>query len=145
MSTFTFSNPLSGSVYFVIETVRNSQQIYDSSSLQTIVGTINNFSNINPNGLVTSSYILGVVVSPGNSSFDFIPTIPIDPNNVYLRGTGPLTVTIDSNPPLTPNELYGPGILNNFIIDGGSYPSGSWNIVSLLWNQITSFWEQPII
>lgn len=144
MSTFTFSNTSSGSVYFVIETVRNYQQVYDLSSLQTIVGTINNFSNIDPSWVITSSYILGVAIPPGNSSFDFTPTPQIEVNNVYLRGTGPLTVTVNSNPPLTSQDLYGPGVLNPFIINGGSYPSGSWNLISQFWNQITSFWEQPI-
>ena len=144
MSTFTFSNPSSGSVYFVIETIRNFQQVYDSTSLQNIVGTLENFVNIDPNWVVTSSYILGAVIPPGNSSFDFTPTIPINPDNVYLRGTGPLTVTVNSNPPLTPEELYGPGILNPFIINGGTYPSGSWNLISQLWNNVTSSWEQPI-
>lgn len=118
MSTFTFSNPSSGSVYFVIETIRNSNGFYDSTSLQNIVGTLENLVDIDPSWVVTSSYILGVAVPPGNSSFDFTPTTQIDPNNVYLRGTGPLTVTVDSNPPLTPDELYGPGILNSFTIDG---------------------------
>jgi len=142
MSTFTFSNPSEESVYFVIETIRNSNGFYDSTSLQNIVGTLETFVDIDPNWVISSSYILGVAVPPGNSSFDFTPTVPIDPNSVYLRGTGPLTVTIDSNPPLTPDELYGPGVLNSFNI--GVYPSGSWIMVSQLWNNVTSSWEQPI-
>jgi hypothetical protein len=147
MSTFTFSNPSSGSVYFVIETIRNLSGFYDSTSLQNIVGTIDNLINVDPNWVVTSSYILGAVVSPGNSSFEFTPTTPIDPNNVYLRGTGPLTVTVDSNPPLTPDELYGPGVLNSFSIDGGGPPPIApltWNQIPQFWNQVTSSWEQPI-
>lgn len=142
MSTFTFSNPSSGSVYFVIETICTQQQIYDSSSLQNIIGTIDNFSNIDPSWVVTSSYILGTVVPPGNSSLDFTPSSPINPNNVYLRGTGPLTVTIDSNPPLTPQDLYGPGTLNSFTV--GVYPSGSWDLISYVWDEVTSFWNQLI-
>ena len=144
MSTFTFSNTSEGSVYFVIQTVSNSQNRYDSSSLQNIIGVIDNFVQVNPNGIVTSPYVVGAVIPPGNSSFDLTPTIPININNVFLRGTGPLTVTVDSNSPLTPEELNGPGILNSFTIDGGSIPSGSWNIVSLLWNNVTSSWEEPV-
>ena len=59
MSTFTFSNTSEGSVYFVIETVSNSQNRYDSSSLQNIVGVIDNFVGVNSNGIVTSPYVLG--------------------------------------------------------------------------------------
>jgi len=144
MSTFTFSNTSEGSVYFVIQTVSNSQNRYDSSSLQNIIGVIDNFVQVSPNGIVTSPYVLGAVIPPGNSNFDFTPTTPINIDNVFLRGTGPLTVTVDSNPPLTPEELNGPGILNPFTIDEGFFPSGSWNIVSLFWNNVTSSWEAPI-
>ena len=96
MSTFTFSNTSEGSVYFVIQTVSNSQNIYDSSSLQNIIGVIDNFVQVNPNGIVTSPYVLGAVIPPGNSSFDFTPTTPINIDNVFLRGTGPLTVAAAS-------------------------------------------------
>jgi hypothetical protein len=145
MSTFTFSNTSEGSVYFVIQTVSNSQNIYDSSSLQNIIGVIDNFVQVNPNGIVTSPYVLGAVIPPGNSSFDFTPTTPINIDNVFLRGTGPLTVTVDSNPPLTPEELYGPGILNSFTIDGGGSPTAlNWNQISTIWNNVTSSWEEPV-
>jgi hypothetical protein len=145
MSTFTFSNTSEGSVYFVIETVSNSQNIYDSSSSQNIVGTIDNFVGVNSNGIVTSPYVLGAVIPPGNSSFDFTPTTPITPNNVYFRGTGPLTVTVDSNPPLTPSDLYN-RILNSFTINGGgpTPTTLNWNEISTFWNNVTSSWEEPI-
>ena len=45
-------------------------------------------------GLVTSSFIAGVVVAPGYSSFDFTPNITIPVGAIEFRGTGEYTVTI---------------------------------------------------
>jgi hypothetical protein len=45
-------------------------------------------------GLVTSSFIAGVVVAPGYSIFDFIPNITIPVGAIEFRGTGEYTVTI---------------------------------------------------
>ena len=46
-------------------------------------------------GLVTSSFIAGVVVAPGYSAFDFTPNITIPVNTIEFRGTGEYTVTIN--------------------------------------------------
>jgi hypothetical protein len=45
-------------------------------------------------GLVTSSFIAGVVIQPGYSSFEFIPNITIPVGAIEFRGTGEYTVTI---------------------------------------------------
>jgi hypothetical protein len=45
-------------------------------------------------GLVTSSFIAGVVVAPGYSAFDFDPNITIPVGAIGFRGTGEYTVTI---------------------------------------------------
>jgi hypothetical protein len=46
-------------------------------------------------GLVTSSYIAGLVVQPGVSSFIFTPSTPIVNGTDYrLRGTGMYSLTI---------------------------------------------------
>ena len=91
LKTFTFTNP-SASSYFVMETNRNSQGFYDSSSLTNFVGT---YSVSESMGLVTSSYIAGLVVQPGVSSFTFTPTYAIvSGSNYRLRGTGMYSLTI---------------------------------------------------
>jgi hypothetical protein len=45
-------------------------------------------------GLVTSSFIAGVVVQPGYSAFNFTPNITIPVGAIEFRGTGEYTVTI---------------------------------------------------
>ena len=45
-------------------------------------------------GLVTSSYIAGVVVQPGYSYFNFTPNTTIPVGAITFRGTGEYTVTI---------------------------------------------------
>jgi hypothetical protein len=67
LKTFTFTNP-SASSYFVMETNPNDVGFFDSSSLTNFVGT---YSVSQSMGLVTSSYVAGVVVQPGVSSFTF--------------------------------------------------------------------------
>lgn len=56
-------------------------------------GTLSGGLNYNF-GLVTSSFIAGVVVQPGYSEFEFTPKITIPVNTIEFRGTGEYTVTI---------------------------------------------------
>ena len=56
-------------------------------------GTFSGGSNYNF-GLVTSSFIAGVVVQPGYSYFEFDPNITIPVGAIEFRGTGEYTVTI---------------------------------------------------
>jgi len=89
--TFTFTNP-SGSSYFVLETIRNNQGFYDSGSLKNFVGSYITSQSM---GLVTSSYIAGVVVQPGVSSFKFSSSLAmVSGSNYHLRGTGMYSLTI---------------------------------------------------
>jgi hypothetical protein len=92
LKTFTFTNP-SASSYFVMETNPNDVGFFDSSSLTNFVGT---YSVSQSMGLVTSSYVAGVVVQPGVSSFTFTPTYAIvSGSNYRLRGTGMYSLTIN--------------------------------------------------
>ena len=61
-TTFTVVPPPSqtGSVYFTLETIRNSSGDYDSTSPTNAIGSYSSF--VNCSGLVTSSYIFSVVV-----------------------------------------------------------------------------------
>jgi hypothetical protein len=119
--TFTITNN-SGSSYFVMETTRNSQQAYDSSSPQNLVGELENFSNINLNGVVTSSYIAGFSLSPGVNSFDYIPFINVLGSTLKFRGTGGITLSIGD-----PIDQI-----------------GRWGLFPEPWNVTTSSWEQEI-
>jgi hypothetical protein len=88
--TFTFTNP-SASSYFTMETVRNDQGFYDSSSPTNFEGT---YSVSESMSLVTSSYIASVVVQPGSSTFTFAPTSAVTGTTYYLRGTGMYSLVI---------------------------------------------------
>lgn len=62
-------------------------------SVNGIGGSFSGGENYNF-GLVTSSFIAGVVVQPGYSTFDFTPDITIPIDSIQYRGTGEYTVTI---------------------------------------------------
>ncbi len=88
--TFTFTNP-SASSYFTMETVRNNQGFYDSTSPTNFIGTYSVSESMN---LVTSSYIASIVVQPGVSSFTFAPSSAITGTTYRLRGTGMYSLVI---------------------------------------------------
>lgn len=91
LKTFTFTNP-SASSYFVMETNRNDSGFYNSSSLANFIGT---YSVSQSMGAVSSSYIVGVVVQPGVSSFTFTPSsLIVNGTDYRLRGTGMYSLTI---------------------------------------------------
>ena len=90
LKTFTFTNP-SGSSYFVLESVRNINGVYDSSTPTNCEGTYVVSSSMT---IITSSYIASVVVPEGVSSFKYTPDSAVTGTDYYLRGTGEYTLTI---------------------------------------------------
>ena len=95
---FSFSNPTDSS-YFTLETVRNANAFYDSTSPKTISGS---WIASAPIGFVTmSSQVASVVVPPGNSSLFFNPATSVTGSRYYLRGTGAFTLTT-----FTPKNLF---------------------------------------
>ena len=99
-----FNNP-SGSSYFTLESIRNSNGVYDNSSNKVAIGTYSHFSGSFtklqgfsapslPTALVTSSYISSMVIPPGSGSFKYAPTTTVAANAARLRGTGEYTLTI---------------------------------------------------
>ena len=88
-------NTIVGSVIDFIYTTEN--QSFGNTLPYSIDGvdyTFSGGSNYNF-GLVTSSFIAGVVVQPGYSTFDFIPNITIPVGAIEFRGTGEYTVIIN--------------------------------------------------
>jgi hypothetical protein len=90
LKTFAFTNP-SGSSYFVLESVRNDDGVYDSSIPTNCEGIYVVSSSMT---IVTSSYIASVVVPGGVSSFKYTPDSAVTGTDYYLRGTGEYTLTI---------------------------------------------------
>jgi len=93
VKTFTIVNPLSGSAYFTVETVKNYSGSNAGQSTNAL-GTYGTFSNISSDTLITSSYISSVVVPPGTGSYQFTPTSAVAVSSSMLRGTGGITLTI---------------------------------------------------
>jgi hypothetical protein len=88
--TFTFRNP-GDSSYFTLETVRNSNGVYDSNSSQCASGSWVVSASM---GFVYSPVIASVVVQPGTSSLTFTPASTIAGTSYNLRGTGQFNLTI---------------------------------------------------
>ena len=88
------SSTCTGSAYFTVETVRDSNGFYDSIRPTNALGLYSDFVNLNQNTLITSSYISSVVVPGGESSYKFTPTSNIAVSSSYLRATGGLTLNL---------------------------------------------------
>tara|TARA_R110000803_G_scaffold16360_3_gene44876 strand:+ start:438 stop:1583 length:1146 start_codon:yes stop_codon:yes gene_type:complete len=89
------SSTCTGSAYFTVETVRDSNGFYDSTRPTNTLGLYSDFVNLNQNTLITSSYISSVVVPEGENSYKFTPSSDIAISSSFLRGTGGITLNID--------------------------------------------------
>jgi hypothetical protein len=119
MAIFNFTNPGQyGSAYFTLETVPNNQGFFDSSSFPNAQGYYSNFTNLDESYIVTSSYVFGVVVPPGSSSFEFNPSNSAMPTgSFYFRGTGGIGITVDTysgSYVVSPSQGYNGKVLNTF-------------------------------
>lgn len=92
--TFTLANPSSGSAYFTIETVKDSNGFYNTSSATNALGVYSNFTSIDEDTLITSSYISSVVVPSGGGSFQFNPAVNVAESGSFLRATGEISLII---------------------------------------------------
>jgi len=84
--TYSIDNPLDYSSYFVLETVRNADGFYDSSSPQNLSGSFTLGSGIV--NIVSDNYKAGVVVSSGRGELIFTPANNVTAATLRLRGTG---------------------------------------------------------
>lgn len=92
--TFTLTNPSSGSAYFTIETVKDINGFYNTSSATNALGLYSNFVGIDEDTLVTSSYIASVVVPSGESYFQFNSIVNVAVSGSNLRATGGISLVI---------------------------------------------------
>ena len=84
--TYSIDNPLSYSSYFVLETVRNADGFYDSSSPQNLSGSFTLGSGIVY--IVNDNYKAGVIISSGGGELIFTPANNVTAATLRLRGTG---------------------------------------------------------
>jgi len=91
-TTVTITTPpeLVGSAYFVLEAVRTSEGIYDSSS-PSLAGSI---SGLADGSYVQNNYVVGVTVPNGGVTFTYTPDSTISTGEAYVRGTGGISVQI---------------------------------------------------
>jgi uncharacterized delta-60 repeat protein len=113
VTTYTISNPLIGSSYFTLETARNSNGFYDSTSPKNTSGSFSLGTGIT--GLIQSDYIASAIVAPGGGILTFTPAVNITNTSLYLRGVGsnegnvfpPVPPT-----PILPIPVFGTGFNN---------------------------------
>lgn len=85
-TTYSIDNPLQGSSYFVLETVPNSNGMYDINSPKNCEGTFTLGSGLS--SLIQSDYKVAVIVAPGGGDLTFVPTNAITATTLRLRGMG---------------------------------------------------------
>ena len=95
-TTYIIDNPLTGSSYFGLETVPNSDGKYDSTTPKNCEGTYTLGSGLT--SLIHDDYKAGVVVSPGGGSLTFVPDNTIISSSLRLRGTGDGYADVSSLP-----------------------------------------------
>jgi len=89
----------SGSAYFTMEAVRDSEGFYDSFSAQPGKAKFLNFVDIDRATLTNSflespRHIWSIVVPPEGGTFSYVPfNISVLADTVFLRGTGGITFT----------------------------------------------------
>ena len=110
MATFSFANP-SGSAYFTLELIRDSNGFYPTSAAQTAYISGSSFTQLTSSvtnpivakwttgvvdgmGDVNGGYIWSIVVPPGSSSVVFTPGATIPVSESIFRGTGEFTLTL---------------------------------------------------
>ena len=91
--TFTFTNASSGSAYFTIQTTLNNTGSYAGRPTNAL-GVYDNFTTIDADYLITSSYVASVVIPEGGGSFRFNPTTNVAVSSSMLRGTGEISLVI---------------------------------------------------
>jgi hypothetical protein len=85
-TTYIISNPLPTTSYFVLETARNADGFYDSTSPKNTSGSFTLGTGITD--LIQSDYIAGVIVQPGGGNLTFVPSAAITATTLLLRGIG---------------------------------------------------------
>jgi hypothetical protein len=114
---FRLPSNYSGSTYFVLETIRNINQVYDSASPKTFQTPII-FPIYETVDMIKSDYITSFVLGTGDNRFVLYPIADILGNTVYLRGTGDVALTVEKT------ELE----------------SGLWNTTTTDWDVDSNLW-----
>jgi hypothetical protein len=114
---FHLPSDYSGSVYFVLETVRNTNQVYDSASPKNFLTPII-FPIYETVDMVKSNYVASFVLANGDNRFVLYPNNYISGSSLYLRGTGDVDLEIEET----------------------ALASGTWDTISNNWESESNLW-----
>ena len=92
MPTITFNNQSSTTAVAVLDPEFGESLIPTTVPKYFSSVTLTNLTNISEDKIVVNDYKIGVVVPPGNSSFEFTPSISLPPSDVIIRGAGDCSV-----------------------------------------------------
>ena len=95
--TYNIDNPLGYSSYVALETTRNADGFYDSTSPQNISGSFSLGNGIID--IVNDNYKVGVIVASGGGELVFTPANSVVSSSLLLRGTSWSGVEYPSCPP----------------------------------------------
>jgi hypothetical protein len=84
--TINIANNSFNESYFTLETIRNAQGRYDTSSPNNTSGSFTLGTGVY--GLLQNYQRASVIVLPGGGTLTFVPAINIAANTLFLRGTG---------------------------------------------------------
>jgi hypothetical protein len=88
--TFTFNNPSTGAAYFILESITDNEGNYISNDVAKGIYSLDSGLE----GLVTSSFVAGVVVKPGVHSMVMEADASTPISGSILRTTGGISLTI---------------------------------------------------
>lgn len=114
--TYSIDNPLGYSSYVALETTRNADGFYDSTSPQNISGSFSLGNGIID--VVNDNYKVGVIVASGGGELVFTPANSVVSSSLLLRGTSWSGVEYPSCPPEN-----GIGVYINFADEDTGEPS----------------------
>jgi len=115
---FRLPSNYSGSTYFVLETIRNANQVYDSASPKPFSNSIV-FPIYQTVDMVKSEYIASFVLANGDNRFVIYPVgAAISGDKVYLRGTGDIDLEIEQT----------------------ALASGTWDTTTNNWEDESNLW-----
>lgn len=91
--TFFVDNPIF-CAYMTLESVKTADELYDETSPKPLSGSFSDFVNI-ASGVSSSFYQASFCLNSGSNSFKFTPSVNVGNNELYVRGVGGISVTIN--------------------------------------------------
>ena len=117
MPTITFNNQSSTTAVAVLDPEFGESLIPTTVPKYFSSVSLTNLTNISEDKIVVNDYKIGVVVPPGNSSFEFTSSISLPTSDVIIRGAGDCSVVYQDGATtinVTPSELNRRDVISTF-------------------------------